>query len=84
MNRFSISNQKRRDIKKRMVELLNELKTSNSVEPHFDIIYKDDAKKKSKKGVKKLTPSLLSQSKDSFLHEIIDFNYLKIMLKILY
>ena len=75
MNRFSISNQKRRDIKKRMVELLNELKTSNSVEPHFNIIYKDDAKKKSKKEVTKLTPALLSQSKTIFLHEVVNSNY---------
>ena len=75
MNRFSISNQKRRDIKKRMVELLNELKTSNSVEPHFDIIYKDDAKKKSKKEFRKLTPALLSQSKTIFLHEVVNSNY---------
>ena len=75
MNRFSISNQKRMDIKKRMVELLNELKTSNSVEPHFKIIYKDDAKKKSNEEVTKLTPALLSQSKTIFLHEVVNSNY---------
>jgi len=75
MNRFYISNQKRRDIKKRMVELLNELKTSNSVEPNFNIIYKDDAKKKSKKEVTNLTPALLSQSKTIFLHEVVNSNY---------
>lgn len=60
MNKFSISNKKRGEIKKLIIDLLNELKTSNSIEPHFDIVYKDAAKKKSKKGVKKLTPSLLS------------------------
>ena len=58
-----------------MVELLNELKTSNSVKPHFNIIYKDDAKKKSKKEVTKLTPALLSQSKTIFLHEVVNSNY---------
>ena len=75
MNRFPISNQKRGDIKKQMVELLNELKTSNSVEPHFKIIYEDDAKKKSKEKVTKLTPALLSQSKTIFIHEVVNSNY---------
>jgi hypothetical protein len=55
MNQFSISNKKRGEIKKLIIDLLDELKTSNSIEPHFDIVYKDDAKKKSNKGVKKLT-----------------------------
>jgi hypothetical protein len=75
MNQFSISNKKRGEIKKLIIDLLDELKTSNSIEPHFDIVSKDDAKKKLNKGVKKLTPSLISQSKDIFLHEIIDSNY---------
>lgn len=70
MNQFSISNKKRGKIKKLIIDLLDELKTSKLIEPHFDIVYKDDAKKKSKEGVKKLTPSLLSQSKDIFIHEI--------------
>ena len=46
-----------------------------TIEPYLDILYKDDAEKKSNKGVKKLTPSLISQSKDIFLHEMIDSNY---------
>ena len=75
MNQFSISNKKRGEIKKLIIDLLDELKTSNSIEPHFDIVYKYDAEKKSNKKVKKLTPSLISQSKDIFLHEIIDSNH---------
>ena len=75
MNQFSISNKKRGEIKKRIVDLLDELKTSNSIEPHFDIVYKDNAQNKSSKRVEKLTPSLLNQIKDIFLHEIIDSNY---------
>ena len=69
MNKFSISNKKREEVKKLIIDLLDELKTSKLIEQHFDIVYKDDAKKKSKEGVKKLTPSLLSQSKNIFIHE---------------
>ena len=43
MNQLSISNKKRGEIKKLIIDLLDELKTSNSIEPHFDIVYKDDA-----------------------------------------
>ena len=69
-----MSNQKRREIKKLIIYLLDDLKTYNSIELHFDIVYKDDAEKKSNKEVKKLTPSLINQSKDIFLNEIIDCN----------
>ena len=47
MNQFSISNKKRAKIKKLIIDLLDKLKTSNSIKPYFDIVYKDDAKKKS-------------------------------------
>jgi len=69
LNQFSISNQKQREIKKRIVDLLNELITSKILESHFDIVSKNNSKKEFDK---KLTPSLLSQSKDIFLYEIID------------
>lgn len=41
LNQFSISNQKRRE-----VDLLNELITSKALESHFDIVSKDNSKKK--------------------------------------
>jgi hypothetical protein len=72
LNQFSISNQKQREIKKRIVDLLNELITSKTLESHFDIVSKNNSKKEFDERVKKLTPSLLSQSKDIFLYEIID------------
>ena len=72
LNQFSISNQKQREIKKRIVDLLNELIISKALESDFDIVFKDNSKKEFDERVKKLTPSLLSQSKDIFLYEIID------------
>ena len=72
LNQFSISNKKRAEIKKLIIDLLDELKTSGSIEGGFDIVSKDG--KKSEKDVKMLTPSIISQSKEIFIHEIIDTN----------
>lgn len=60
------------EIKKLIIDLLDELKAFDLIEAGFDIVYKDG--KKPEKGVKMLTPSILSQSKEIFLHEIIDSN----------
>ena len=72
LNQFSISNQKQREIKKRIVDLLNELITSKALESDFGIVFKDNSKKEFDERVNKLTTSLLSKSKDIFLYEIID------------
>lgn len=72
LNQFSIPNKKRAEIKKLIIDLLDELKAFDLIEAGFDIVYKDG--KKPEKGVKMLTPSILSQSKEIFLHEIIDSN----------
>ena len=56
----------------RIVDLLNELITSKALESDFGIVFKDNSKKEFDERVNKLTTSLLSQSKDIFLYEIID------------
>lgn len=72
LNQFSIPNKKRAEIKKLIIDLLDDLKAFDLIEAGFDIVSKDG--KKPEKGVKMLTPSILSQSKEIFLHEIINSN----------
>ena len=69
MKQFSIFNKKRSKIKKLIIDLLDKLKTSNSIKTYFYIVYKDNATKKSE--VKTLTPFLLSQNNDLLFSEII-------------
>ena len=41
LNQFSIPNKKRAEIKKLIIDLLNELKAFDLIEAGFDIVYKD-------------------------------------------
>ena len=70
LNQFSIPNKKRAEIKELIVDLLNELKAVGTI-ANFDIVYKND--KKPDKKVQMLTPSLLSKTKEIFIHEIIHY-----------
>ena len=58
---------KRAQIKKLIIELLDELKKSKLIESSFNIVLKKGSSKK----VENLTPLLITQSKDIFFSEII-------------
>jgi len=58
---------KRAQIKKLIIELLDELKKSKLIESNFNIVLKKGSSRK----VEKLTPLLITQSKDIFFSEII-------------
>lgn len=58
---------KRTQIKKLIIELLDELKKSKLIEPSFNIVLKKGSSKK----VENLTPLLITQSKDILFSEII-------------
>jgi len=66
-NQFSIPNKKRTEIKKLIIELFDELKNHNLIEPEFGIVHKNG----SSTTVKQLTPLLLTKSKNIFFHEIL-------------
>ena len=69
INQLPINNKKRTEIKKLIIDLFHELKNSNLIEPKFNIVFK----KGSYKTVKNLTPFLITQSKDIFFYEILNF-----------
>ena len=65
INQFGKNN--RTQIKKLIIELLDELKNSKLIESNFNIVLK----KGSSKRVENLTPVLITQSKNIFFSEII-------------
>ena len=66
INQFRKNN--RTQIKKLIINLLDELKNSKLIESRFNIVLK----KGSPKRVENLTPLLITQSKDIYFYEIID------------
>jgi hypothetical protein len=67
MNQFSIPNQKRTEVKKRIIELFDELKNHKLIDTQFRIIQKNGLSTT----LKQLTPLLLTKSKNILFHEII-------------
>ena len=68
INQLPISNKKRTEIKKLIIDFFYELKNSNLIESKFTIVLK----KGSYKTVKNLTPFLITQSKDILFYEIFN------------
>ena len=70
-NQFSIPNQKRTEVKKRIIELFDELKNHKLIDTQFRIVQKNGLSTT----VKQLTPLLLTKSQNIFFHEIIHSNF---------
>lgn len=69
LDRYTIPNQKRAEIKRLIIDLFEQLKTDQIIEPIFTIV----PKKGSPKKVKKLTSLLLTKSKEFYFYEILNF-----------
>lgn len=70
LNQFSIPNQKRTEVKKRIIELFDELKNRKLIDTQFRIVQKNGLYTT----VKQLTPLLLTKSKHIFFYEISHYN----------
>jgi len=67
LNQFSIPNQKRTEIKKRIIELFDELKNHKLIDTQFRIVQKN--------GLSTTVKQLLTKSKNIFFYEIIYSNF---------
>ena len=73
LNKFSISNKKRREVKEIIIDLFDELKDDKLIEDQFQLINKCGSLRK----VTKLTPLRLSKRRYICFSETISFNRLK-------